>query len=86
MALAAVSLYSLPDAYILQLSYDTLCVCGYHGQDAVVVIDVRSIISVVAMVPFPFIVGGRNNQFFMIEQIGLDVVETDVTVAQLDDA
>ena len=40
------------------------------------VIDVKSIISVVAMVPFPFIVGGRGDQFFMIEQIGLDVVET----------
>ena len=30
------------------------------------------------MVPFPFVVGGRSSQFFMIEQIGLDVVETDI--------
>jgi len=37
------------------------------------------------MVPFPFIVGGRNNQFFMIEQIGLDVVEVDHPVDETDD-
>ena len=29
------------------------------------------------MVPFPFVVGGRGDQFFMIEQIGLDVAEPD---------
>lgn len=49
------------------------------------VIDAKSIVSVVAMVPFPFVVGGRSNQFYMIEQMGLDVVETDDSVAQVDD-
>ena len=37
------------------------------------------------MVPFPFVVGGRSNQYFMIEQVGLDVVETDIAVDTLDD-
>jgi hypothetical protein len=37
---------------------------------------VTSIISVVAMVPFPFLVGGRGDQYFVIEKIGLDIVET----------
>jgi len=41
------------------------------------VIDVRSILAVVAMVPFPFLVDGRGNQYFMIEQVGLDVVDGD---------
>ena len=37
------------------------------------------------MVPFPFVIGGRGNQHFMIEQIGLDVVETDTAANLLDD-
>lgn len=37
------------------------------------------------MVPFPFVVGGRENQFFKIKQIGLDIVETDFVTAELDD-
>jgi len=79
-ALAVVSLYSPPNEYLLRLTYDTLCVCEYQGEGAVVVISVKSILSVVAMVPFPFLIGGRGNQFFMIERIGLDVVSTDGTV------
>lgn len=37
------------------------------------------------MVPFPFVVGGRYNQFYLIEQIGLDVAETDDDVDTEDD-
>ena len=59
--------------------------CGYQGEEGTAVIDVKSILSVVAMVPFPFVVGGRSNQYFMIEQIGLDIVETDVTTPSLED-
>ena len=51
--------------------------CGYQGEACIAVINVKSILSVVAMVPFPFFVGGRRNQHFMIEQIGLDVTEMD---------
>lgn len=28
------------------------------------------------MIPFPFLVGGRGDQHFMVEKIGLDVIET----------
>jgi hypothetical protein len=35
--------------------------------------------------PFPFVVGGRYNQFYLIEQIGLDVAETDDAVDTEDD-
>ena len=57
--------------------YDTLCVCGHQGEAGIVATDVQSILSVVVMVPFPFSVGGRINQYFMIEQIGLDITEMD---------
>lgn len=84
-ALAVVSLYSPPDDHLLRTTHDTLCVCGYQGEDALVVINIKSILSVVAMVPFPFVVGGRPNQYFMVERIGLDVIETDVDTHILDD-
>ena len=54
-ALAVVSLYSPPNEHLLRLTYDTLCVCEHQGEDAtVIVVSVTSILSVVAMVPFPF--------------------------------
>jgi len=46
----------------------------WHG---LTVIDARSILSVVAMVLFPFVVGGRDDQFFMIENIVLDLIKVD---------
>ena len=41
------------------------------------VIDVKSILSVVAMPPFPFLVDDHGDQYFMIEKAGLDVIEVD---------
>ena len=41
------------------------------------VINVTSILSVVAMVPFWYTIDGLANYYFMIEKIGLDVVNTD---------
>ena len=38
----------------------------------------RSILSVVAMIPIPLLLDGYNNQYFMVEKIGLDVIEADV--------
>jgi hypothetical protein len=38
---------------------------------------VKSILSVVAMIPFPFLIDGHGEQYFMVEQIGLDVIEVD---------
>ena len=74
---ALVSLYAPPNEYILQSTHNTLVVCRYHGEGALMVIDVKSILSVVAMVPFPFYLDGHDNQFFMVEKIGLDVIEAD---------
>ena len=83
-ALAIISLYSLPDEYLLHRTYDTLCVCRYQGEEDIAVINAKSILSVVATVPFPFLVGGHSDQFFIIEQIGLDVVEAEYAVATID--
>ena len=51
--------------------------CGYQGDTALAVIDVNLIISVVAMVPFPYALDDRGDQYFVVEQVGLEVVDTD---------
>jgi len=53
-------------------------VCRYQGEEVLRVIDVKSILSVVAMVPFDFLIDNYGDQYFMIEKVGLDVVEADV--------
>ena len=73
IGLAIVSLYSLPNEYLLQLTNDTLIVCGYQGDQSLAVIRVKLILSVVAMIPFPHFISTR----FMVEKIGLDVIDTD---------
>ena len=77
-AFAVVSPYSPPNEHLLEVSYNTLVVCRYQGDSVLWVIDVKSILSVVAMVPFNFLIDGLDNQFFLVEKIGLDVVEVDV--------
>jgi len=42
------------------------------------VVGIESILSVVAMAPFPFLIDGQDEQCFMIEQAELDVIEADV--------
>jgi hypothetical protein len=76
-AFALVSLYSPPDENLLQRTHHTLLVCRYRGDLSFVVVAVESILSVVAMAPFPFTVDGQDGQYFVIEQPGLDVVEAD---------
>ena len=53
------------------------CSYGYRGEGALAVIDVKSILSVVAMAPFSFLIDGPDDQHFMIEKAGLDVTEVD---------
>ena len=47
------------------------------GEETLIVIEVKYILSVVAMVPFRYTVDGLDNYYFMIESIGLDVVDVD---------
>jgi hypothetical protein len=76
-ACALISPYSAPNEHLLQTSHSTLVVCRYQGDAVLWVVDARSILSVVAMVPFPFLIDGHDNYYYMIEKIGLDVIEVD---------
>lgn len=67
---AVVSLFGLPDADMLHRSLGTVWVCGYHGNNALQIVNVRDIVSVIGMVPFP----DRPGYFFAVEKPGLDVL------------
>ena len=76
-AFALVSLYSTPNEFLLQRTHNSLAVFRYIGDDALVVVDAKSILSVVGMIPFPYCIDGNRDQYFMVEKIGLDVIEAD---------
>ena len=67
--LAVVSTYSPPDPVLLHHSYNTVWACQYQGEENLQVIDVHSIISVVAMLPLP----ARAGWYFVGEKLGLEV-------------
>jgi hypothetical protein len=69
--LALVSIYSPPDLNLLRLSSQTLWACRHQGTVSLRVIDFKTIISVVAMVPLPHI----PDLFFVVEKMGLDVAD-----------
>jgi len=78
-----VSEYSAPDRILFDESHGTLHVAKYNGSDALKIISVYSIQSVVAMVPFPLSVHeaedvGFQNRFsqcfFVAEKPFLDFV------------
>jgi hypothetical protein len=75
MALAVISVYSKPNPDLLMLSHGTFASCQYFGDDALVVVDVLCIESVIAMVPHnPPHSKDSELYFFLIEQPGLDIV------------
>ena len=71
--LAMVSLFSDPVQELFEESSGTLVVCQYRGQQALTVVDFKSIEAVVAMVPFSRFPG--HNWFFLVEKLGLDVAK-----------
>lgn len=75
MALAVVSTYSEPCPDLLSVSHGTFVSCQHFGDNALVVVDVSCIESVVAMVPHtpPHSLDSESH-FFLIERPGLDVV------------
>lgn len=66
--IAVVSMYSPPDLALLEASHYTLWSCSYQGDTALRVIDVQTIVSVVAMVPLP-----GSERYFVVEKPGLDI-------------
>jgi hypothetical protein len=77
---ALISLYSVPDPALLEISSDTLLVCQYRGDESLVLVEAQTIKSVVAMVPFMEKSGdGRprhhDGRFFVVEKPGLSLAE-----------
>lgn len=71
--LALVSLYSPPHAGLFEASNGTVLSCTYRGVANIKVINISSIVSVVAMVPHdPFPNGDRQEQYFVAEKPGLE--------------
>jgi len=75
--LALCSLYSPANEHIREHSNGALIVCTYEGEGKLVVIQAKSIHSVVAMVPFG---DQRNREFFLVEKFALGVIDTGDTV------
>ena len=73
--LALVSLYTLPNPTLLKASMNTLWSCAYQGDAALKFIDVKTIRSVVSMIPHSPSIGGRDaeERFFLVEKPGFDV-------------
>jgi hypothetical protein len=68
--LALISLYDPPDPDLLRDSSNALWVAHYRGDDNLKVIDIKSIATCVAMIPFTKPPDGR---FFVCEKMGLEV-------------
>ena len=75
LALALVSLYSTPHPKLLEVSHNTLWSCEYQGNASLKFINVKSIQSVVAMIPHKPVIEGQEagERFFLVEKPGFDV-------------
>ncbi len=68
---ALISEYSAPHAELYKTSSHALAVSKYLGQDQLRVIFVKSILSVVAMIPYPHGRIGAGEWHFLVEKMGL---------------
>ncbi|KAJ7131580.1 hypothetical protein C8R43DRAFT_895969 [Mycena crocata] len=66
--LALAAPYTPPDRDLLTASSNTLWVCRTTGQTALQVVDVKTVTSVVGMVPFQ-----NDGRVFVVHKMGLDV-------------
>ena len=72
--LALCSLYSPVDERYLEESNGALIVCKYAGENRLIVIRVKTILSCVAMVPFTQ--GGERDEFYLVEKPSVGVAHT----------
>lgn len=76
-----VDLYSDPDEEFLRESYNTVWSYGHGEGKHLKVIDAKSVLSVVAMVPHSIVPGAKEKYrdpektFFLVEKPGLDIME-----------
>lgn len=71
---ALVSIWSKPDPWLLEESFQAIYACAYLGQDNLHVIKAKAISAVVAMVPMWPSDGDNSTHFFIIEKPGLDTL------------
>lgn len=86
--IAVISVFSPPDADLVRLSNRTVLSCKYLGEEALRVVDVTAIKSVVAMIPHrPTLPSGIiEDRFFVLERPGLDIFQFGVEEDQEDEA
>lgn len=80
--LALVSTFGQPNAELLQQSSGALWVAEYQGNDTLKVIEIKTISTCVAMVPF---MDPPDNQFFVCEKMGLEIGYLSGAEENLDD-
>jgi hypothetical protein len=78
------SLYSPPNIDLLRKSSGALWSCMYQGQAALCVTEVKNILSVVGVVPFPQ-TSTHNGSFYVVEQMGADIMSLSGTERTLPD-
>ena len=71
--LALVRLYDDPDPDLLQLSYNTLKLCSFLGDNGLAVIDAKWIETVIGMIPFTRRKGRTlpSEEYFVLEKMTL---------------
>jgi hypothetical protein len=72
-AYALVSVWSDPDMDLLRESSETVYSCRYRGDACLRVIDVKTITSVVAMIPMTPRDADSSTHFFLLEKPGLEI-------------
>lgn len=82
---AVIQMYSVPDESLLRLSSQTVASCT--RLESIAVVNVKQIISVIAMVPHkPTLPSGvTEDRFFMLEKPGLDISNLGVPYGVGDD-
>jgi len=74
-SLALCSLYSFSDEQRREYSHGALHVHDYRGEDELCVIRVKTILSIVGMMPVP-----GTPDFYLLEKFSLGVIDTGITV------
>ncbi|KAG1759926.1 hypothetical protein EDD22DRAFT_955429 [Suillus occidentalis] len=77
---ALVSLYSVPDKQLLELSHQTVWSCTNQDEVGLCVVDVTNIQAVITVIPhWPTLPSGATeHQVFVVEKTGLNVSYTGV--------
>ena len=72
---ALVLVWSEPNTDLLRESVNTVYSCVYVGEEDLRIIDVKVIVSIVAMVPMMPCDGDQSSQFFLLEKPGLAIMQ-----------